>query len=260
MPDKEYKYPTGNLGDPAYLKQYLTSIDETTLSSLARRLDIDYNSLIGDNKKTKLDSLLSLLVQQRRLPEFTLIVINSAVQKNLDFDSASSSIPPLQLLPNSNSAMPRIEDLINNIANLRRQAHSIRNDPASNENVGEKVEAIAKTADRVARESEILAARMLLPPEENRILPLAPIYLLDKLEEHRSDINLAYLVIGVLVGGIVGLLSNWVTKEPMEFTGTSIIEMIILAIFTGATIRWSILLNSRAKKVKSQILGNVESN
>jgi hypothetical protein len=84
---------------------------------------------------------------------------------------------------------------------------------------------------------------------------LAPLNLIDRLEEYRSDENLYYTLLGVFAGGILGILANWATTALPTLPPFSVILIILLLILAAAdgVILWR--LGRRKAKVSKRIRG-----
>ena len=54
-----------------------------------------------------------------------------------------------------------------------------------------------------------LTAPVQLPSQESITVKMAPINLVDRLEEYHSDENLGYSIFGVLLGAAFGVIVNW---------------------------------------------------
>lgn len=117
------------------------------------------------------------------------------------------------------------------------------------------VAGMAETVDSASRAGERLRAEVLLPPAEDMAVRLVPSDSLDRLEEYRSDENKAYLFVGIFLGAVLGILSNWVTASAFEITrvsGSFMMLFVVLAALAGAQARQAA---DRSRRVRSRLLG-----
>ena len=110
------------------------------------------------------------------------------------------------------------------------------------------------TATRAIGRSEELTARILLPPREMTDVQLLPSDALDRLEEYRSDENIAYLLIGAFSGAILGILSNWATNDTFVITRVSLVLLGFFAVLCGMSIFWAWRLRGRIASIKQKTL------
>jgi hypothetical protein len=130
-------------------------------------------------------------------------------------------------------------------------------DATADEEVKITLKKIDDAAETIALRNKELTARILLPERKHLNVPLAPVHSLERLEEYRSDENIAYLLTGAFVGAILGILSNWADNDPFVLTRISIVLMILLVILTIFCVIWAIRLNRRATSVKKDILSGM---
>lgn len=105
------------------------------------------------------------------------------------------------------------------------------------------------------RTDDELTAPVKLPPPESMTVQLAPINLVERLDEYQSDENLAHTLIGLFVGGALGILSDWAVGSDHVITQISIIlisSFLALAICVGI---WLLRIKKRKTKVADRLLG-----
>jgi len=82
---------------------------------------------------------------------------------------------------------------------------------------------------------------------------LVPSDSLDRLEEYRTDENVAYLLMGAFGGAILGFLSNLATNQQFIITRFSVMLMILFGVLTVLGIYWAFRLRGRVNRVKGRI-------
>jgi VIT1/CCC1 family predicted Fe2+/Mn2+ transporter len=101
-----------------------------------------------------------------------------------------------------------------------------------------------------------ITAPVKLPSQEAMTVQLGPVNYIERLDEYHSDENLAYALIGLLVGAILGIIADGFVQIPVQFSSLSIILIIILVIFSGFSLLWLIRIRNRRKSVQKQIIEN----
>ena len=97
------------------------------------------------------------------------------------------------------------------------------------------------------------SAPVYAPERERLAINLVPSDLVYKLEEYRADNKIITSIFWACIGGIVGIMGNWLTSDPPHLTPISVVAVIMLLVFS--TIFGFIMsaTNQRAKKKKSEI-------
>lgn len=160
------------------------------------------------------------------------------------------------------SREPRSEvtaDLRKTLVHLKEQVAELKEATRTGDEVSEEVkrlEAIAATIESAGEIGNKLSADVVLPPSKDLRVRLVPSDSLERLEEYRSDESMAFLLTGAFLGGVIGILSNWVTQNSFTFTRTSIVFMGFfgaVALVAGA---WAWVLRRRAQRLKRRLLGS----
>lgn len=145
-------------------------------------------------------------------------------------------------------------DLSTELASLREQLLVFQKEAMTSTQVEQRVNEIIEAADRAVGRSEDLKARLFLPPSDLTDIRLVPAHLLERLEEYHADGNLAFLLIGALIGALVGIPVNWATNEEVVFNEFTVALVCIVLILIICTIVWTSRLIRRAKLVKEKML------
>lgn len=98
-----------------------------------------------------------------------------------------------------------------------------------------------------------LTAPVMLPSQETLAVRLAPINLIERLEEYQTDENLAYILIGLFIGAIFGIICNWATSAPFQMSRPSIVLILLLIILAIGTGIWLYRIHKRKKSVKDKL-------
>lgn len=103
--------------------------------------------------------------------------------------------------------------------------------------------------------SEInITAPVYFPPRDSLAINLVSTDLVYRLEEYRSDEKRFETILFTIIGAIIGVVVNWATTEPLMFSKTSIVIIILLSIFavlSGIAMRD---YRSRANQIKTSML------
>jgi len=211
-------------------------LDFEDLRVLCFHLGVDFDSLSGESKATKVVELIAYMDRQGRHSELA-----EAVQK-------VTSGAYTRIGPASGANILNIE-----LASLRQQLVELQ-EAVTGEQLEHRLEEMLKTANRAVGRSQELTARVRLPRLEDMDVHLVPSHSLERLEEYRSDENVAYLLIGAFGGAVLGILANWATSEQFTITRFSIVLMLLLTVPTIACCFWARRLHQRAALVKEQML------
>jgi VIT1/CCC1 family predicted Fe2+/Mn2+ transporter len=210
-------------------------------------MGIEYEDLAGENKKTKVRELIIYLQRRNRLEE--LVSIASKHRPQIDWMRAVQEISPSEISDPTLDA----NILILELASLRQQLDEIKKGTITDEQLKNRLEEMVKTTSRAIGRSEELTARVILPPSELTDVQLLPSGMLERLEEYRSDENLAYLLIGAFSGAILGIFSNWATNSPFVITSFSVVFLVLFFTLALLSALWARRLQKRANLVKEQI-------
>jgi len=117
------------------------------------------------------------------------------------------------------------------------------------------VEPESTTADNYLKN---YTAPISLPRREDITVKLGPVNLIERLDEYQSDENLLTFFLGIFIGAILGIISNWATASEFVVTPFS---LILLGIFISLSIAsgvWLKRIRNRRKKVNREINGLYE--
>lgn len=220
------------------------SLDE--VENISSELAIDFDSLTGKTKGSKALALVSRAVTSNKLNKLVEIIQRERP------DAFGST----ELAQKTDTEDSQLENFNSELVNLRKQVVDLQKASLTENQLEQRIQEILKTADRAAGQGELLTARVILPRQEDMNVRLIPSHSFERLEEYRSDENIAYLLIGVFAGGICGILSNWAANESLVITRFSLVLMCFLAVLTIACVLWVRIIRSRTNAVKGQILSN----
>jgi hypothetical protein len=108
--------------------------------------------------------------------------------------------------------------------------------------------------DSTTWQDEELTAPVVLPSRREMTVQLAPVNLIERFDEYKADENIAWTVIGLLVGAILGVIGNWATTEPPHISRLSVGLIIVLLIMIVPAKVWLVRLRQRADTVKRRLL------
>lgn len=220
------------------------------IRTLFFELNVDFELIAGESKSSKIRELISYLQRTRRLAE--LVQTAQRERPHVNWNSV------IREQHYSEHSDPNLDAEVLNVelASLRQQLNEIRKGTISSEQLDSRIEEMLRTANRAIGRSEEITARVILPPSELTDVQLLPSGMLERLEEYRSDENLAYLLVGAFGGAILGILSNWATNDPFVITRFSVVLLILILLLTATSIFWAWRLKKRADSVKRQIFSN----
>jgi len=201
------------------------------LLTLSYELEIDFDNLGGDSKAAKARELITYALRRGLLDQLVQAIRQARPQADLPVTSERDVTTH-----KSDADALSIE-----LTSLRQQLDEMRKYALTDEQVERRIEEMLKTANRAIGRTEELTARVLLPPPEMTDVQLLPSGVLERLEEYRSDENIAYLLIGTFVGSILGILSNWVTNDPFIVTKFSLVLLGLFVMLTFICILWALL-------------------
>jgi hypothetical protein len=245
-------------------------------------LNLEFDELSGQSKSQKSRELIVYLDRRNRLPE--LIEYIKRVRPNaypfvLGGDSLSQLLGPVAR-PNTGQGDLTLDDvtvvatgvstdadistpvyqrdiigLQNEVAGLRQQIFELisRTEDSNSEDqsVDELIDEIVKTVNRTVGRTEDLKADLILPI--NRGIRLFMEHDVDRLEEYRSDENIAFLLVGLFAGAAVGIVVNWATDSTFAPTPISITLLLLFAILAIGAGFWSRRLKGRVTKVYTRL-------
>lgn len=109
------------------------------------------------------------------------------------------------------------------------------------------------TTWREPSEPADLTAPVEIPSKESMTVKLSPSNLVERIDEYQSDENLAHTVIGLLVGTIIGIISDWLIEEPLKISDASLVLAIACVVFTIFAVIWLYRIRKRKKSVKRKL-------
>lgn len=140
------------------------------------------------------------------------------------------------------------------LGNVRHQLQKIQTSVKEAKAPNNELETAVKAAEDAAARSQELTARLLLPSTEVTDQQLAPVHLLEHLEEYRNDEKITYLLTGAFAGALLSVVVNWVTSEQLIITRSSILFVVLLGLLTLLCLMWAYAINRRAAAIKKRIL------
>lgn len=215
------------------------------LRSFALTLDVDLDNLPADSRTGKARELVAYLDRTGALGRLVELVVQARpdLSEQLAVESVRTGA----------RAEPSVNSLAVDLASTRQQLIELQKEAAQGELWEQRLEEILKTVTRAVGESEEITARVIIPRREDMDVRLVPVHSLERLEEYRSDENIAYLLIGTFAGAVLGILSNWATNETFVITNFSLVLMSLLVTLTILCCLWVRRLNLRSVAVKQQI-------
>lgn len=224
------------------------------LRMLVFTLGIEWDALRGDSKDSKIRELLTYAERRGRLEELVELIreMRPHVTEFPKFDVSTKLL--LSQSAHSDADILRME-----LTELRQELEEIQQEALTDEQLDQRLEEMTRTASRAIGRSGELTSRLLLPPPELTDQPLLPWGTLERLEEYRSDENVAYLLLGAFVGAVLGILSNWATNEALVITRASIILQVLFVVLAIVCILWIRRLRQRAARITESVRAMVKS-
>lgn len=237
----------------------LFSLDE--LRVLTYSLGVDYDSLPEGGKSTKIRELILYLARHGQLEN--LIQEASRIRPSADWNKVIS-LHSDQLQPAEQTGLEtRQKDVIgleSDIASLRQVVLELQSNVITDEKLKKYSEELLRYANRAIDRTEDLKAELELPPPEKRKIRMIPEHQVSRLEDfgsrleqHRSDENIAFLLIGLFAGAAVGIVVNWATNDTFNPTPVSITFLIFFLVLTLGAGLWTYRIHKRVSEVQNQI-------
>jgi preprotein translocase subunit SecG len=149
------------------------------------------------------------------------------------------------------------ESLDSGIEALRQKVERLEKSSEADEGFKAEIKEIAQALKRLKEQSEELTARFQLPSNKN--VPLVRFDLVQQFEQHRSDANIAFLILGIFGGAIFGILNNWATSPDFVITRFSIVLVIIFFIIAAGCGIWAFVLHRRATLIWKRMIEESKS-
>ncbi|MGB2863783.1 MAG: hypothetical protein WBC05_10700, partial [Sedimentisphaerales bacterium] len=165
----------------------------------------------------------------------------------------SQSNNPLQTLALNTAP---VDNLNNDLANLKNQIDQLKEEVAGKEELAEinqRLDTMATSIESATERGQELKAKVLLPPSEHLNVQLVPSYSLERLEEYRTDEKKIYVFLGVFLGGIMGILSNWATQDSFKIDRAAGVLLSMCVFLTCCLIYWAWVINKRVQKIRDQM-------
>ncbi len=241
-------------------------------------LGIDPEYLSGTSKSQKIREFIVYLQRHDQLTDLINLIAHERPDVDLSFlsgepsDSSQSPTSPritgqltstleevissaTATVTDNISSIPvyqkDIETLEHELAGLRQQtlelATRIESGDSESKAVYELVTAMVGAANRAVGRTEDLTA-VLVPPENPRIRLLME-HDVDRLEEYRSDENIAFLLTGLFAGAAVSIFVNWATDSTFSPTPISITLLILFGLLALGAYYWGYRLKKRADTI-----------
>lgn len=97
---------------------------------------------------------------------------------------------------------------------------------------------------------------VILPSSDELSIHLAPIHLMQQLEEYRADEAKVHLLVGLFGGAVLGILGNWATSD-LSITIESVFLLLIMLSLTAISVWWLKVIERRARKVQDRIFNKI---
>ena len=149
-----------------------------------------------------------------------------------------------------------VDSLNADVRNLQSQVEQLKGEVAGKgelTQIQERLDDITDSIEKITERGQELKAKVLLPPPEYMNVQLVPSHSFERLEEYRSDEKKAYVLLGVFLGCVFGILSNWATQENLVWTKEAIVFVVLFVILTIGCGFWAWLINRRVVKVKNRM-------
>jgi len=111
---------------------------------------------------------------------------------------------------------------------------------------------INASLSRISESGNEIKAKVLFPSPRDMSIQLVPSQYLERLEEYRNDENIAFLLLGGFLGGLIGVLSNAYSNN-IVILGYLYNFCILLGITTIISGIWVITLRNRMKIISKKI-------
>jgi hypothetical protein len=150
-----------------------------------------------------------------------------------------------------------VDNLNVDLDNLRSQVEQLKDELAGKEELAQlndRLDEITASVQKASEKGQELKAKVLLPPSELMDVQLIPSHSLERLEEYRSDEKKAYVLLGVFLGCVFGILSNWAIQDTFVWTRQASVLLVLFLILTFGLAIWAHQINSRVVKVKNRML------
>jgi hypothetical protein len=228
------------------------SYDE--LLALAIELGANLDDLPGESRSAKARELFAYMSRHKRLSDLEEYIVRNRPEFASEIGWTHIGGPVVPGSVTVTTERDEFGSLNIELAQLRQELQAFQKNAADSDQLEQRIQDMVKLTSRAIGRSEELTARIVLPPQELTDVHLVPTHSLDRLEEYRSDENIAYLLIGAFGGAILGIISNWVTSTSFVITQSSGILAGLLIVLTVASILWTHRIHKRADLVKKEML------
>jgi hypothetical protein len=229
------------------IRRFITEeMSYSELISLASDLDVNLDDLPGETKSDKARDLFAFMMRHNRLHELEEYLVRNKPQ----FMAPKRSPEPRARLPR----IDELDNLIIDMSQVRQGLREVQTEGATSSQVAQRIPDLLRLTTRAIARGEELTARVVLPPSELTDVHLVPMHLLDRLEEYRSDENLASLLAGTFAGALLGVLGNWLGDAPLSIMPSSILLSILLLLLAIGSSVWWRRLRCRGRAVRGQML------
>jgi hypothetical protein len=197
-----------------------------------KKYNLQFVGKLSDSNEDKSGSTVHNL---RKLPRdspspvawFSVEPDVGVLELNKEIETLASKLELLQKQVVTNEQLPQLRDQILEVVNI---------------------------AGRVQEAGKELKAPILIPALDDLAVPLVPSDWVYRLEEYRSDETIAFILVGLFGGAILGILGNWATNPQFEITRISFILMLLFFLLGVFACRWAFVIRARAAIVKQRML------
>ncbi|MCB0172492.1 MAG: hypothetical protein KDJ97_18250 [Anaerolineae bacterium] len=184
---------------------------------------------------------------------------NVLIRKRIGHFLSSEPYPTyhIDIQPVISSGPSERREVNDEIVALKTQIEQLKEEQVSDRALPQFEEIIQKLEEITTKEQEReLNARIVLPPREDMSVKLVPSHSLERLEEYRGDESIAFLLIGLFGGAIMGVLINWITDEDFVITRQSIVFVSFFLFLTVLCGWWAFQLKKRSGRIRDKLLYN----
>ncbi len=150
-----------------------------------------------------------------------------------------------------------VEKLEETVGAVKRQIDELQASAVQDKDVNRilsRVQEIEDSVDSVGEISRSLTADVVLPPQGDLRIRLVPSDSLDRLEEYRADQSVSLLFVGIFLGAILGILSNWITDLDFTITRISGAFMVLFLVMASLVGFWTYVVRRRASETRKRML------
>jgi hypothetical protein len=155
----------------------------------------------------------------------------------------------------SSSGSPAdISRLNRDLEALRSKVEEIQKQVVTDEQLKGKFEEVVQLVDRAEERGKELKARVLLPSEEDMTISLVPSHFVERLGEYYLENTVAFLLLGLFLGAVLGIVVNWATNEKFVVTNVSLVLISLFVLLATGSALWAFYMGRKSTAVRNQML------